>query len=250
MLTAWKKTVQAVADGRLSTGEDYYVRLLAPSEFPLAAALDRKVHDSLPPEGRIFFNPHDENWYRNYAEMGNKVYGVFLEAGELTAKANLAFGTDRLEPFGVDPGSRTYRDNKPGALAILSGGAVDPAYQGHGLQKVLMKTRLDAARLSGAHKALTIIHVKNVPSIMSAIKSGLVLSDMGVNPRHNDPVFYFTKALQPRDGMREAAHCAMVHSIRDIPSIKTSLDKGYCGRRLLGAEAIGFQPALEPAAYA
>lgn len=135
MLTARNAVPEAVADGCLRTGENYYIRQLHSSEFSLAAALDRKIYENLPLENRVFFNPHDEDWYREYAEFGNKIYGIFLASGTLTAKANLAFGTDRLEPFGVDPHSKTYRNNSPQTLAILSGGAVDPDYQGHGLQK-------------------------------------------------------------------------------------------------------------------
>lgn len=247
MFAAWRKSVKAVPDGRLSTGENYYVRPLGPLEFHLAAELDRRVYESLSEEHRIFFNPHEESWYHEYAELGNKVYGVFLESGKLTAKANLAFGTEKLEPFGIDPKSRTYRNNRPQSLAILSGGAVDPAYQGNGLQKILMKTRLDAAQLAGATQALTTIHVKNIPSIMSALKSGLVLSDMGINPRHNDQVFYFTKPLSPRISAFDEARIPLTHSITNLRGIQAILESGYSGRALLGQETIAFMPHYEAA---
>lgn len=82
---------------------------------------------------------------------------------------------------------------------------------------------------------------------MSALKSGLVLTDMGTNPRHNESVFYFTKDLSPRVHAFQRATHGFVHKITSLPEIKASLERGFGGYKAFGLESIGF---LETPEYA
>lgn len=102
-----------------------------------------------------------------------------------------------VESWGIPVAFASLRETTTDPKCIfLSRSGVLPAARGYGIQKRLIEIRLRWAKRSGYHEAVTYAGHGNSASIISLLKSGMVMYDPDYRWA-GDEFVYFHKPLRP-----------------------------------------------------
>lgn len=153
--------------------EPCVARGLAEDDVDAVLCLHRHLVRDLPAE---LVATETRGFFADHAARCGRLVGVF-SGSQLIAYAVLGLPGSGDPNFGVDHGLTG------GALqrvAHLDGAGVDPRYRGLGLQRWLIRWRLDAARAAGRAIVLSTVAPRNAASLDNMIACGLTIRGLAV----------------------------------------------------------------------
>lgn len=182
------------------------------------------------------FMPKTAEWYRNFIESGNAVYGMFDSKGLLISKAGLVLDSEDITQFGISESSLAWKSGrkrfaKDGQNTLATVLATHPGFQSHGFQRrVLTAAFTDVS--NGMHPegidkdtAYELVTPANIGSLKATMNAaGFEIVELNRHSVAKDAYFYLEADLrrigQPpkidKANMDDAAIDAMNGNEKDI----------------------------------
>lgn len=122
------------------------------------------------------FHPHPPEEVQLFMEGEGAVFGLFVE-DRLEGYCCLGLPRDRLKSFAdlLPEGSDAVPEAELGAVAHIDGVYAPPHLRGHGLQRVMIRVRMDHALALGCRHFLANASPRNTPSCRNMTRAGMVV---------------------------------------------------------------------------
>ncbi len=158
--------------------------------------LQDKIISDLKPDEQHFILHRTASDFLNALESPSMcVFGLYDQA-RLVSQSILSLPQDH-EKREI---SEFLSDVPNSELAVYKAVLVDPEYRGRGLMKRMLRAREDAAILNGRSVAITQIAADNPASWVNALRYGMQITKVGLDPDDHAQVIYLQKRL---DGKKE-----------------------------------------------
>lgn len=184
--------------------------------------------------------PDEPSFFEHVFDVGGEIIG-------LTVKGRLiAYGVLRPETDGE--GDRKGLDRivpAHSALFVVDGSAVHPDYWTHGLQRTLIRERIDRATGKGAETMIAKVSPNNLPSTRNLLKEHFRIVGCVRKPYGWRYIHHRNAVLG--EGDLEAADPPLAwQTAADVEAVQEMFDAGYCASRFrFGPDALpelGFEP--------
>lgn len=219
--------------GTLRDGRPFELLIVQPDRLDDIVSVHRQVIDSLADHQKTYVVPKSRDDFANHLARQGIILGICVE-GEIVATASMRLPTKQNADTGLADMAPFCR---PDRMAVLQSAAVLPAFQGHGLQQVLIDARLKIAGALGRRHAVTEVHAENVASTKSLMKSGLVIKSAGVDAVDGTRLFNLYARVRPIGKAFNAVSkkpaagkgALVVCDVQDFDVISRALSDGYRG---------------------
>jgi len=142
-------------------------------------ALDRVQHEAAALIGEAdwdLFHPHPPEEVRLFMAEEGAVFGLFVD-DRLEGYCCLGLPRDRLKSFAdlLPDGSDAVPEDERDAVAHIDGVYAPPYLRGFGLQRVMIRVRMDHALARGCRHFLANASPRNTPSCRNMTRAGMVV---------------------------------------------------------------------------
>jgi ribosomal protein S18 acetylase RimI-like enzyme len=153
--------------------EHYYSRILDGDDCSELFVLHRRVIETLPDSDLYLAKRAEYFKARLEGELARStaILGTFFK-GEMVAYSSVrVLLYSSASPDLVIVPKLSWQDTP---IALMEDAAVHPNHRGHGFQAMLMRAKTDIARQRGAALDVSLVNVKNFPSLRTLLGEGFV----------------------------------------------------------------------------
>jgi GNAT superfamily N-acetyltransferase len=153
--------------------EPYYSRLLDGNDCSALFFLHSQVIETLPDSDLYLAKRAEYFKARLEGELAGSttILGTFLK-GEMVAYSSVRVSLySSASPDFVIVPEPSWQDT---TIALMEDAAVHPNHRGHGFQAMLMRAKTDIARQRGVVLDVSLVNVKNFPSLRTLLGEGFV----------------------------------------------------------------------------
>ena len=166
---------------------DFAVRLIGDGEVEALAAAQRAAAVGISEADWDLFHPHPADEIALFLGGEGAIFGLFID-GALVGYCMLGLPRGTLRNFAdyLPAGSTAVPAEERHLVAHIDGVYVPPALRGHGLQRLLIRVRMDHALARGCRHFLANASPRNTVSGHNMTRSGMLVravADMHPGPR-------------------------------------------------------------------
>ncbi len=209
--------------------ETYTLRLLAPPDVPAVLGLQQIVIDQFPDDQKYDISHKTAEDFEHRMTAWGKMVGVFKQdSQQLVAYGTLALPKAQW-PIGDLCCAESVSPCKPELLAVFQNNAVHPNFRGKGLQKWMLKAKVDLCPALGRQHILAQIMSYNVPSLKNYLGIGSVIVQANITPLRKCRMVITHLNLYGLPSVPKAKDSLHVDPVANFDALARLLDQGYRG---------------------
>lgn len=200
---------------------------LSEKHIDLMAAFSQKIYSALGDNEETFIHHHNREYYKESLQKGDTYLWIF-DGEQLVGMSNIILCNDQ-ESFNEEvPWSprNFFEENDKAKIAVLGADSVLPEYRGRGLNKYMVKYRVELAKMLWCTIAASIVDRHNIKNFSPYFKNRFQMYGAGVDPSDGGDIALMYRDINEQP--RETNDVKLLNYL-DFKNIDDALNQWYQG---------------------